>query len=302
LSGSSKIGLGAVLTTGTGSLVESWNSQVNSGTSVNSLALSGTTLFVGGSFTTLSGTIINYLGTVSTTGSGSLIRTWNPNANNTVRTLDVSGSTLFVGGEFTNMTFALQRSLSSLDLSDGSLITFLNGISGSISAVSAGNYFGEQSVLVGGVNNTILSDSPVLSLATVRTTQIRHLVDGNIMKLIVNYAAASSTGAVAGVGNYLIDLPVGYMIDTRVAPVGSVASYITNFSDAMALGVATLQNDTIGGGGAWAVIPINVKQLVLVGKNPASAETKTWGANTLPVTANDFKMSFVATIPVIEER
>jgi hypothetical protein len=200
------------------------------------------------------------------------------------------------------MTFALRRSFSSLDLADGTLTTFLNGISGSISTVSVGDYFGEQNVLIGGSNNTTLSDAPALSLATSRTSQLRYLVDGNIMKLIVNYAAASSTGAVAGVGNYLIDLPTGYMIDTRVIPVGSVASYTTNFPDTMTLGVATLQNDTVGGGGTWAVVPINVKQLVLVGKDPASVQTKTWGSNTLPVTASDFKMSFVATIPVIEER
>jgi hypothetical protein len=256
---------------------------------------------VGGTFTTLSGSARNELGAVLTTGIGN-IQTWNPNPSNFVRSLTISGSTLSVGGDFTNMSAVNRREVSSLDLGDGSLTKLLTGSTSSPGVISVGNYLGEQNVLIGGVNNTLLSDSPVLSLATVRTSQMRHLVDGNIMKLIVNYAAASSTGAVAGVGNYLIDLPVGYMIDTRVAPVGSVASYITNFSDAMALGVATLQNDTIGGGGAWAVIPINTKQLVLVGKDPASAQAKTWGANTLPVTANDFKMSFVATIPVIEER
>jgi len=63
------------------------------------LILSGSVVYVGGSFTTIGGQVRNSIAALDiNTG---LATAWNPNANNYVRTLAISGSTMYAGGDFT---------------------------------------------------------------------------------------------------------------------------------------------------------------------------------------------------------
>lgn len=74
----------------------------NSNGTVNCLALSASsTIYVGGSFTTIGGQTRNRIAEINT-GSNTAT-TWNPNSDNEVTCVLVSGSNIYAGGYFTNI-------------------------------------------------------------------------------------------------------------------------------------------------------------------------------------------------------
>jgi hypothetical protein len=273
---------------------------------VRALALSGTTLFAGGDFTTLGGLSRAGIGALPTTGSQAMPATaWNPGVSGfgaDVYALAVSGSTLFVGGNFDILGSTSRLCLGAVP-TEGSGSVLATGWNPSprttVGELLVGNVFGADRVLAGGQNMTpTTAPSADFRLATTNTLRMTHNVEGNIMKLFFQYRATSPTGANPGSGNYLIRLPSGWIIDTEVVQVDSVASYTTNYSNNLPVGTATITTSNAGDGGAWAVVPVNPFYLALVGKDPGSTEIKTWGANYLPVTASNLNVTFTATIPV----
>jgi hypothetical protein len=95
----------AALDAATG-LATSWNPNASGWTSfpgnnLNALAVSGTTVYAGGFFTTIGGQSRNCLAALdATTG---LATSWNPNPLGTLSALTVSGGTLYAGGDFTSI-------------------------------------------------------------------------------------------------------------------------------------------------------------------------------------------------------
>jgi hypothetical protein len=67
---------------------------------VNTLAISGSNIYAGGSFMTVNGgTARNYLAALDlTTGTATA---WNPNMNDAVNVLAIIGSNIYAGGRFT---------------------------------------------------------------------------------------------------------------------------------------------------------------------------------------------------------
>jgi len=138
-----------------------WNPNANN--TVNALALSGSTVYVGGHFTTISGIdrhrlaaidIINTNGTLTSSLTG-----WNPGANNTVNALARSGNTLYVGGGFTAIGGIERHHLAAIDTinTNGILTSSLTGwnpsanVNGSVTALArSGN-----TLYVGGGFTTI---------------------------------------------------------------------------------------------------------------------------------------------------
>ena len=124
-----------------GSLSTTWNPNPNNG--VVALAISGSTVYVGGGFTTLCtapsscnsqvAATRNRLAAIGTDGSLSI--TWNPNASSSVKALAISGSTVYAGGYFTTLctapsscngqVAATRNSLAAID-TNGSLSTTWN--------------------------------------------------------------------------------------------------------------------------------------------------------------------------------
>jgi trimeric autotransporter adhesin len=109
--------IGAV-STSTG-IATSWDPNVSGGSfpAVYALAISGTTVYVGGAFTTIGGQTRNNIAAMPT-GSNSAT-TWDPNASGggstSVNALAVSGTTVYVGGRFTNIGGQTRNSLAALD-------------------------------------------------------------------------------------------------------------------------------------------------------------------------------------------
>jgi hypothetical protein len=100
---------------GTDGSLQGWNP--NASNSVNALAVSGSTVYAGGAFTTIGGQARNRLAAIHTDGS---LQSWDPNANNIVYALAASGSTVYVGGQFTNIGGATRNRLAAIH-TDGNL-------------------------------------------------------------------------------------------------------------------------------------------------------------------------------------
>ncbi len=93
----------------------SWNPDVSGGISpaVETIAVSGDNVYVGGNFTTVSTQTRNRLAAVSAS-TGSLL-TWNPNASATVRSLVVSSGTVYAGGDFVTVGGQSRSRIAALD-------------------------------------------------------------------------------------------------------------------------------------------------------------------------------------------
>ena len=105
---------------GDGTVDASWNPSANN--IVNALAVSGTDVYVGGSFTTLNGGTAarNFLAKIPAAGDGTVDAGWDPNPNNIVHALATSGSDVYAGGEFTRANVTTRNRLARLN-ADGSL-------------------------------------------------------------------------------------------------------------------------------------------------------------------------------------
>ncbi len=97
--------------------LDSWNPNVND--IVFSLTKNGSSLYVGGNFTTVNGsTTRNHLAAIDVaTGTAT---SWDPNLNDSVLTMSWNGSNLYVGGKFTLVNGSTTRfHLAAIDLSTG---------------------------------------------------------------------------------------------------------------------------------------------------------------------------------------
>ncbi len=96
-------------TTGTAT---TWDPNANN--TVWALAVSGSTVYAGGDFTTIGGQPRNRIAALdATTGNATV---WDPNADNHVHALAVSGSTVYAGGHFTNIGGQPRNYIAALDV------------------------------------------------------------------------------------------------------------------------------------------------------------------------------------------
>ena len=87
---------------------------------VNAVAVSGGTIYIGGSFTIVGATPRNNVAAIdSATGA---VKAWNPNADGAVFALLVNGSTVFAGGSFMNIGGQSRTALAALGATSGKLV------------------------------------------------------------------------------------------------------------------------------------------------------------------------------------
>ncbi|PKQ27429.1 MAG: hypothetical protein CVT63_08040, partial [Candidatus Anoxymicrobium japonicum] len=99
----------------TGALT-TWNP--NADDVVESIVVSGTTIYVGGWFHNIgtTPTARNHIAALDTSGA---VTAWNPNANNYVYTLAVSGTTVYAGGYFANIGGQARNGIAALNMTNG---------------------------------------------------------------------------------------------------------------------------------------------------------------------------------------
>jgi hypothetical protein len=137
------------------SCLQSWDPSANG--TVSALAVSGTTVYAGGYFTTIGGLTRNYLAAIGTDGS---LQAWNPDVNDRVYALAVSGSTVYAGGDFTSIGGQTRNYLAAIG-TDGSLQSWNPNANSLVNAlVVSGStvYVGGNFTSIGGIpRNRIVS-------------------------------------------------------------------------------------------------------------------------------------------------
>ncbi|MBI3072268.1 MAG: delta-60 repeat domain-containing protein, partial [Deltaproteobacteria bacterium] len=78
--------------------IQGWDPNPNG--EISALAVSGSTVYVAGDFTTIGGGSRNRLAAIGTDGT---LQSWDPSPNGYVYTFAVSGSTVYAGGSFTSI-------------------------------------------------------------------------------------------------------------------------------------------------------------------------------------------------------
>ena len=124
------------------------------GKAVYTLVLSGSTLYVGGNFSSLGGSTRAGVGSIDVTGGNALASSWNPNINGglaAVYSMALSGSTLYVGGSFSAVNLTSRVGLAAIDTSSGSATSWNPAFSGSANAVTIVG----DNLYIGGVYTSI---------------------------------------------------------------------------------------------------------------------------------------------------
>ena len=117
IGGQARRHIAALDTTGSGR-ASAWNPNPGGPYAfVFALAVSGSTVYAAGDFTSIGGQARNNIAALDT-GSGRA-SAWNPNANGGVGTLAVSGSTIYAGGSFTSIGGQARNNIAALDTGSG---------------------------------------------------------------------------------------------------------------------------------------------------------------------------------------
>jgi hypothetical protein len=114
----------AALDATTGTLVAGFDPNVSTaGSTVNALAVIGTVVYAGGSFTRVNGTTIIRNRLASFDAATGTVTAWNPNVNNSVLTLAVSDGVVYAGGIFVrvNGLTIIRNRLASFDAATGTV-------------------------------------------------------------------------------------------------------------------------------------------------------------------------------------
>ena len=124
-----------------------WDPNVNNSGYLNTVAISGSSVYIGGNFNTVGETSRNRLAAVSPDGS---LTSWDPSANGAVSAIAVSGSTIYAGGAFTTIGGVTRNRLAAVG-TDGTLGTWDPDAGGTVNAIT----ITDDTMYVGGAFTTI---------------------------------------------------------------------------------------------------------------------------------------------------
>jgi hypothetical protein len=175
---------------------------------VSTIAVSGTTIYVGGGFTQATDAPANGGATVTRNRLAAIDMTtgalfpWNPNADNNVGVVTVNGSIVYVGGGFSNVGGQPRLKIAALDAGTG-LATAWNPGSASISSVNAIAVSG-TTVYTGGLFTNIggqpRSNIAAIDAATGLATAWNPNANADITTLLVNGTTVYTGGAFTNIG------------------------------------------------------------------------------------------------------
>jgi hypothetical protein len=132
-----------------GSLDTSWNPAPQPDPAVQTLALAGSTLYIGGKFTRIGGFDRNHLAAVNaTTGA---VTGWNPDAEWIANDIAVAGSVVYLGGEFDAMGGQPRSHLAAVNATTGALTAWNPGADARVDTLDLAG----GTLYVGGIFNSV---------------------------------------------------------------------------------------------------------------------------------------------------
>ncbi|UDY35193.1 PKD domain-containing protein [Dermatobacter hominis] len=131
----------------TGQLITTWNASLNAQGRAIEASADGTRIYVGGDFTSVTGTARNRLVALDAT-TGAVIGTFNPNVNSRVSALEFMNGNLYLGGAFTVVGGQGRTRLASVNGTTGALTNWAPSVNRDV--VSMTSYAPGNRVIVGG--------------------------------------------------------------------------------------------------------------------------------------------------------
>ncbi|MBN2353874.1 MAG: PQQ-binding-like beta-propeller repeat protein [Spirochaetales bacterium] len=126
-----------------------WNPNANH--AVRAIVVSGSTLYVGGDFSSTGGQARNRLAALNA-ATGAVLD-WNPAANNDVYALQLQGTTLYAGGAFTTIGGEARNYIAALEAATGDASAWDPDANGLVRALAVGAgmvYAGGEFTVIGG--------------------------------------------------------------------------------------------------------------------------------------------------------
>jgi hypothetical protein len=120
----------------TGALINNWSPSLNGQGLTIDASADGSRIYVGGEFTTVSGTSRPRLAALDAS-TGALITTFNPGVNSRVRAIDVVDDTVYAGGAFTTIAGQARNRLAAFTASTGALLPWAPSVDSEVFAIVA---------------------------------------------------------------------------------------------------------------------------------------------------------------------
>lgn len=225
--------------------LHSWNPDANG--FINTIAVSGSQVIVGGSFNLIGGQSRNYIAAIDATSG--IANAWNPGSDNVVNTIVSNGSSLYVGGLFTSIGGQSRNRLANIDLLSGVVSGWNPNVNGQVKAIALSGstvYVGGGFTNAGGQSrNNLAAIDAASGLASSWNPSASNLVNVIASSGSIVYVG----GAFASIGGQTrnrlaaIDVNTGLATAWNPSPNGDIKSIFVSGSTVYVGGAFT----TIGG-------------------------------------------------------
>lgn len=250
----------------------SWNPNPNN-FYIYSLGISGSTIYVGGDFTSIGGQARNKIATLdAVSGNAS---SWNPNADSDVYTLAISGSTIYIGGNFIMIGEQSRNNVAALNLGTGRATAWnpnTNGRVNALAVLGSTVYIGGQFTSMGGQSRNFIAsvDATVGNVTNWNPNPNNHV-----------YALATTNSVVYVGGNF--SGTIGGKVRNYIAAFDALTGNITSWNpnaNTTVLALA-LSGSSIYAGGSFSSIGGQTRNRI------AALDMSTGNASSWNPNAND---------------
>jgi hypothetical protein len=192
---------------------------------VVAIAVSGSTVYVGGYFNHIRNQARNHVAAVTTAGA---LTSWDPNANNSVRAIAVVGRTVLVGGAFGSIGGQARDGIAALDATTGAATPWNPTANGWVHVLAVNGhhvYAGGSFSSIGGQNRNYIA---ALDAETGAATSWNPDANGYIYDLEVSGSTVYACGGFEGIGGQsrhrvaALDAVTGNATGWNPAPNGEV--------------------------------------------------------------------------------
>jgi trimeric autotransporter adhesin len=233
-----------------------WNPLDHGG--IYALAVSGSTVYVGGSFTSIGAKVRH--GVAALDPATGAVTSWNPNAAGTVDALRASGSTVYAGGDFITIGGQARSNIAALDRSSGAATSWnpsatSTGCCGAIHALDVSG----STVYAGGrfdhIGGQVRSNIAAIDRTTGAPTSWDPNATGAVDALRVSGSTVYAGGSFAPLPPYIAESIGGqsrYYIAALDANTGNATSWDPNAGGTVA--ALAVSGSTVYAGGGFSSI------------------------------------------------